>query len=76
MCLLRTWRWLPRVKLAGKYNKCLNFILTLFCFIYRIHLVLVEGNGKFENQLQGKTDTYKRVILNSRNAVVPTLSAE
>ncbi|KAL4447151.1 hypothetical protein ABPG74_014003 [Tetrahymena malaccensis] len=31
----------------------------------RVHLVLVEGKGKFENQIRGRTDTNKRVIFNS-----------
>lgn len=42
----------------------------------RIHLVLVEGKGKFENQLRGRTDTNKRVIFNSLNTTASEIPSD
>ena len=34
--------------------------------IGRTHIVLVDGDGKKDNQLKGRTDTYRTVVFDNR----------
>ena len=40
------------------------------------HLVLVDGKGKKDNQLKGKTDTYRSVIFEQRHGLPVVKSAD